>query len=92
MDADFFKVVSADHYVISADGRHENPDEGLLDIFAANVKTGTLHLTNRDGEFELGKKLDKFLKKIKKNGGGVEVNFREENGTIVIDLLDEIEF
>lgn len=92
-DPDFFKTVSADHYVISANGTYDNPDKALLDMFAENVKTGTLHLTNGVGKKNLKKKLDTFLAKMKKNKSKVKINIRKENSpSIMIDLDEKINF
>ena len=46
---EFFEQIVADHYVISADGRFDNPDVDTLQaLFAARPKGGyTLYLTNR---------------------------------------------
>lgn len=46
---DFFARVTADHYVISADGRHGNPDPRMLAMLteARGNAEYTVHLTNR---------------------------------------------
>ncbi|HVQ77198.1 MAG TPA: hypothetical protein VMT79_16855 [Candidatus Binatia bacterium] len=46
---DFFAQVTADHYVISADGRHGNPDPKMLTMLtgARGNAEYTVHLTNR---------------------------------------------
>lgn len=45
----FFEQITADHYVISANGKYDNPDiDTLKALFAARPKDSyTLHLTNR---------------------------------------------
>jgi beta-lactamase superfamily II metal-dependent hydrolase len=45
----FFRQVTADHYVISADGRHDNPDPKMLAMLtnARGAAEYTIHLTNR---------------------------------------------
>jgi beta-lactamase superfamily II metal-dependent hydrolase len=45
----FFEQITADHYVISADGKYDNPDiDTLKALFAARPKDAyALHLTNR---------------------------------------------
>ncbi|HEY0678156.1 MAG TPA: hypothetical protein VGD17_07710 [Chitinophagaceae bacterium] len=92
MDADFFQVVTADHYVISANGRDDNPDQELLDVFAANVTEGTLHLTNRDGKNNLEDKIDAFQAELANSGSNVKLNIRKPDGSIIIDLLDKFNF
>ena len=46
---EFFETVTADHYVISADGKHDNPDVKMLRMLAEARGTDayTIHLTNR---------------------------------------------
>ena len=39
-----FKVIAADHYVISADGRYGNPDMGTLDMIFKARPTGEYHI------------------------------------------------
>lgn len=92
MDKEFFGVVSADHYVISADGKHDNPDQQLLDILSEKVLKGTIHFTNHDGEKGLKKKLDGFEKRLKDNDSKVKVKYRKEAGSIIINLLDKLQF
>lgn len=49
VDTDFFRTVTADHYVISGDGRHGNPEpatfEMLLEARRDDDRPYTLHLT-----------------------------------------------
>ncbi len=93
MKPDFLQKITADHYVISADGKHNNPDEETLDMIAENIKKGTLYLTNHDGELGLKAKLDKFIKKLNDSDSELKVHFRESNrDSIVINLLDDINY
>lgn len=92
MDADFFKTISADHYVISANGKYDNPDKELLDIFAEEVKSGTLHITNHDGEKNLKKKLDAFGRQLLKLKSKVKINYRDPDSSIMVDLIDKVSF
>lgn len=92
-DADFFKIVTADHYIISADGLHKNPDKGLLDIIADVKLKGTLYFTNHSGKLGLKKKLDNFVKKLKSNGSKLKVVFRKDAAPSVrVDLLEKLNF
>jgi len=45
----FFEAVTADHYVISANGRHGNPDPAMLEMLVAarGQAEYEIHLTNR---------------------------------------------
>jgi hypothetical protein len=93
MTPEFLQRVTADHYVTSADGAHHNPDQGTLDMFVGNVKKGTLHFTNHDGDFELAEKMDAFRATLDGQNSRVKVAFRkEEDASFVINLLDEIDF
>ena len=49
VNEEFFRRVTADHYVISADGRHHNPDRGMLAMLTAarGCADSVIHLTNR---------------------------------------------
>lgn len=58
---DFFRQVTADDYVISADGRHDNPDPKMLAMLAnaRGAAEYTVHLTNRVPAAEAFYKADK---------------------------------
>lgn len=93
MKPDFLQQVTADHYVISADGAHHNPDQELLDLLEAHVQEGTLHFTNRNGKLELLEKMDAFVDKLANQNSRVQVKFRnEDDASFVINLLSEIDF
>jgi len=90
MRPNLLKQVTADHYVISADGKHDNPDQALLDMFRLNVSKGTLHLTNRTGKKGLQKKLDAFLKALSSTGHQLQVKFRaEDKSSMILNLHSE---
>lgn len=90
---DFYKQVSADHYVISANGKFDNPDKELLDLLAENISSGTIHFTNQTGEKGLKKKLDAFAAKLKKNKSKVKLDYRKDKKpSVVINLLDKLPF
>ena len=96
LNPDFLKMVTADNYVISANGKHDNPDTATLDAFVDNTKNGkvcTLHLTNQDGEKELKKKIDSAIKRIKKERSKLKINFRKDKAiSIVLNLQEKINF
>lgn len=50
LDEDFFKAVTADHYVISADGKHDNPSPSVLDwiVDTQGDRAYTIYLTYGD--------------------------------------------
>lgn len=81
----FFEQITADHYVISADGRFDNPDiDTLKALFAARPKGPyTLHLTNRIP------RVTKFL--AGKTPKGVKVvTRRETDPSVLVNLGDPL--
>ena len=63
---EYFETIVADHYVISADGKFDNPDVDTLKLISAARKDDkfTLHLTNPTEAFvkpAIGKAVKKFL-------------------------------
>jgi len=89
--AEFFERVSADHYVISADGRHGNPETETLELIAAGRPDDdfTIHLTNRIGTDGLEQRLDAFLAAKEKAGRKYHVSFRDEAAfSLRVDLLE----
>ncbi len=64
VSAEFFAAVTADHYVVSGDGRHGNPEMHTLELLEASRGASDqyqVHLTYRDGKEQLGERLDAFL-------------------------------
>jgi hypothetical protein len=61
---DFFERVTADHYVISGNGKHGNPHRDTLTWLSAARpdQAYDVYLTNRDGEKGLKRMFDRFLK------------------------------
>ena len=91
MRAEFFASVTADHYVISADGRHGNPETDTLTLIAdsRDDEDFTIHLTNRVGTDDLEQRLDAFLAAKEKAGRSYGVSFRAEDAlSLRIDLLE----
>jgi hypothetical protein len=91
MRAEFFERVTADHYVISADGRHGNPESETLDLIAGSRADDdfTIHLTNRIGTDGLEQRLDAFLAAKQRAGRAYRVLFRAEDAlSLRIDLLE----
>ena len=90
MRAEFFASVTADHYVISADGRHGNPETETLELIAGSPADDdfTIHLTNRVGTDDLERRLDVFLAAKEASGRAYGVRFRAETAhSLRIDLL-----
>lgn len=91
---EFFETVTADHYVISADGSNDNPDQGLLDIFISQIKKGTVYFTNKEGKKKiLKKKMSAFEKEIKDSGSKLKIKFLDEGKpSFLIELGEKIDF
>ena len=82
----FFEQVTADHYVISANGKFDNPDVAMLKLlFDARPNDAyTLYLTNAV------KKADAFIKGHKPKKVKV-VRRRAKDPSVVIDLGDPLQ-
>ncbi len=79
---DYFRRLPAKHYLISADGKHDNPDLATLEMIAeARPDDGfTIHLTYPTGEFNVpavGKQVAKFFANQKKKGRKFKVVMRK---------------
>jgi hypothetical protein len=94
VEVDFFEQVTADHYVISADGKYGNPDADTLAMIASarGADEFTIHLTNHDGEGGLRGLLDAFVADARAAGGAFEVAYLGEPGPIRIELGDPLGF
>jgi hypothetical protein len=73
IDVDYFQKITADHYVISADGTYDNPDVETLELLSKARKDDkfTIHLTNPLNEFAKPKPaaaIAAFFKKEKQAG------------------------
>ncbi len=91
LDPTFFERITADHYVISANGRDGNPETETLDTIAATRDDDdfTIHLTNRSGKGDLEQRLDAFLAAKQASGRTYGVRFRDEAAhALRIDLLE----
>ena len=94
VEVDFFERVTADHYVISANGKYGNPDPDTLEMIATarGDDEFTIHLTNHDGEGGLRGLLDTSTEKAKADGAKFEVGYLGEPGPIRIELGDPLGF
>lgn len=93
MTKEFLERVTADHYVISANGMFNNPDKSFLDLLAETVDAGTVHLTNHTGKLTIRKDVDGFIRELKDTGSGLTVEFPASGeNSMVINLLDEVNF
>ncbi len=102
LSPEFFKVITADHYVFSANGEHKNPDKETLALLAEATKGNdnfTVHFTNdsgkdkKDPSFELKDVMDDFIRTQNNNGRTFKINIRQSTTpSIVLNLLDDIDF
>jgi hypothetical protein len=91
MRPEFFARVTADHYVISANGRDGNPETATLELIASSRADDdfAIHVTNRVGIDTLKARLDAFLAEKEASGRAYAVNFRaEDQHALRIDLLE----
>ena len=84
VEPDYFQKITADHYVISADGTYDNPDVPTLQMLSQARKDDkfTIHLTNPLNEFAKPKPasaIAAFLKKEKNAGRKYKVEERASN-------------
>jgi hypothetical protein len=83
-EEDFFRRVTADHYVISADGKHHNPDTAMLQMLttARDGASYTIHLTNSVPH------ADQFLDADSPRRGYKVVRRADDAPSVRLDLLD----
>ena len=85
----FFERIRARHLLISADGRHGNPDLETLEMIskARPDDDFTLHLTYAEFDGEVGPQIEKFFASEKKEKRKYEVRFRQaDEPSLTIDL------
>jgi len=93
MKEEFLQAVTADHYVISADGSYDNPEKPLLSMLVDHVSKGTVHFTNHTGKKNIETDIDTFLQNLEDANSDLKVVFPKAGAdSMVIDLLDEIDF
>jgi hypothetical protein len=91
VNSDFFRSITADHYVVSGDGRHGNPETATFQMIseARGQDEFMIHLTH--GELPKDKepkKLLEFFKKEKKAGKKYKTAVRDADSLgIQVDLI-----
>jgi beta-lactamase superfamily II metal-dependent hydrolase len=83
----FFQTITADHYVISANGRYGHPDISTLQMIseARGQDDFTFYLTNTDP------RLEAFFEAERSRGKKYQVIFRDlEKPSIRVDLGEEL--
>ena len=82
VEKDYFARLKAKHYLISADGKHDNPDLATLEMISAARPDDafTIHLTYPTDGFNvatIGKRVAKFFSDEKKKGRKYKVKTRK---------------
>jgi hypothetical protein len=86
---DFLEKITADHYVLSGDGEHGNPEPQTLRMIAAAREGDAIDiwLTYREGEEDLTENVAGFLKELKESGSKAKVHFPEDGAvSMTIEL------
>ncbi|ASZ11971.1 hypothetical protein KTO58_14970 [Chitinophaga pendula] len=74
-----YEKITADHYVVSANGKYDNPDQELLDMLRETLADSTIYFTNRNGENDLANKMNNFDEALAAAGTGVATVYREDD-------------
>jgi beta-lactamase superfamily II metal-dependent hydrolase len=89
---DFFRRLPADHYVVSGNGKHGNPELATLRMLAEarGAAPYTVHFTYRDGEHELGQKIRTWKAEQKAAGRPVKTAFpKRSTRSLLVEVGDE---
>ena len=92
VSTEFFRQVRADHYLISGDGKHGNPEIVTLEMIrqARGSARYKVHLTYRDTIHGHKTELDKFLKKLPASEARKFVFRKSADLSMKIDLKDRV--
>jgi hypothetical protein len=91
IDEDFFEAIRTKEMVISADGKHENPDLETLQMIAAAYEGDelTLYLTYSELKEGIGPEIHEWVEQEAKDNPKHKVVFRPEDElSLRLDLLD----
>jgi hypothetical protein len=91
LDVAFFARITADHYVISGDGRYGNPETQTLEMIADSRPTDdfAIHITYAAGRCDLRERLARFVADRDGAGRSFEVTTRSDSAlSLGIDLGD----
>jgi beta-lactamase family protein len=89
---DFFRRLPADHYIVSGNGKHGNPETAMLRMLAEarGPAPYTVHFTYRDGEHELGRRIRAWKAAQTAAGHPVKTAFPKRNTrSLLVELGDE---
>lgn len=85
----FLELFPADHYVISADGKHSNPDIGTIRAMAHTLgdRQYTVHLTNRTPAMR--EAVEALAEEQAKPGRRFKIRFRDEDSSFLPISLEQ---
>jgi beta-lactamase superfamily II metal-dependent hydrolase len=89
---DFFRRLPADHYIVSGNGKHGNPESETLRMLAEarGAAPYTVHFTYRDGEHELGQRIRAWKADQRAAGRAVKTAFaKRDTRSLLVELGDE---
>ena len=89
---DFFRRLPADHYIVSGNGRHGNPETETLRMIAEarGAAPYTVHFTYRDGEHDLGRRIRAWQAEQRAAGRPVRTAFAQRaTRSLLVELGDE---
>jgi hypothetical protein len=89
---DFFRRLPADHYIVSGNGKHGNPELATLRMLAEarGAAPYTVHFTYREGEEGLGQKIRTWKAEQKAAGRPVKTAFpKRDTRSLLVELGDE---
>jgi beta-lactamase superfamily II metal-dependent hydrolase len=89
---DFFRQLPADHYIVSGNGKHGNPEIETLRMLAEARGSApyTVHFTYRDGAHELGRRISAWKAEQRAAGRPVKTAFpKGSTRSLLVELGDE---
>jgi len=95
VDTEFFRRVTADHYVISGDGKHSNPELATLEMIddARGGDEYDIWLTYRTGREGLGDKIAKFAADQRLAKRKARLHFPEDGAdSLIVDLGTAVDY
>ncbi len=91
VDVDFFQRITAEHYVISGDGRYGNPESKTLEMITGSRKDDefTIHLTYATGQSDWEQRLTAFIAERDAKGRCFHVQARADSAlSLSVDLRE----
>jgi beta-lactamase family protein len=92
VSVDFFQRLPADHYIVSGNGKHGNPEIETLRMLAEarGAAPYTVHFTYRDGKGKLGQRIRAWKAEQRAAGRPVRAEFaKRDTRSLLVELGDE---